>query len=70
MYEACLCVSSGHSLRWGIQIDAEIIALTGILVNPDHAVGTASIYAGIEGLGKTASVKMGKMLAVAAMCRE
>lgn len=67
MYEACLRVPSGHSLSWGIQIDTEIIALTGIPVNLDYTVGRATMYIGTEGLGKTTSVKMGKMLDVAAM---
>lgn len=37
-----------------------------ILVNTDHTSGRDTIHLGIGELGKTASVKMGKMLDIAA----
>lgn len=53
-------------MRLGIQVDREIIAVMSILVNTDHTIGRDTIYLGIGELGKTASVKMGKMLDIAA----
>lgn len=67
MHEACLHVSSGHTLRSEIQTDTEIIAVAVILVNTHHEVGRATMYIGIGGLGNTASIKMGKKLDVIAM---
>lgn len=65
--EACLLFPSGCSLRSGIQTDTEMIAITGILVNTDHAIGRDTMYLGVGELGMTASVKMGRMLHVTAM---
>lgn len=67
MHEVCLRFSSRYSLSSGIQTDTEIIAVTGILIITRHTIGSNTMYLGIGGLGEAASLKMGKMLNVAAM---
>ena len=64
--EACLHFSGECSLRSGIQIDTEIIAITS-LVNTDHTIGRDTVYLEIGEWGETARVKISKILDVVAM---
>lgn len=65
--EVCLHFSGGCSLSSGIWIDTEIMAKIGVVVITGHIIGRDIRYLGIGELGKTAPVKIGKMLNVAAM---